>query len=87
MGVICFWRGTYQWLRVVGQRLGVSDSRLPCSGSCGVFGGHHKWEPMCDCNWYASFRKYRVCDSGEVAEALSMGVNSEGVVLCKSSGE
>ena len=85
--MICFWRGIYQWLRVIGQRLGVSDSRLPCSGPCGVFGGHHKWEPMCDCDWYASFRKCGVCGSGVVAEALLVGVNSEGVVLCKSSVE
>ena len=52
-----------------------------------IFGGHHKWEPMCDCNWYAYFRKCRVCGIGVVAEVVSKGEDSEGVVLCKSSVE
>ena len=87
LGLVCFLGGMYQWLHTVKHRLGVSDSGLRCGGSCGVSGDHHKWEPMSDCNWDASFRKCRVCGSGVVAKAVSRSVNSEGGVLCKSSVE
>ena len=87
LGLVCSLGGMYQWLRIVKHRLGVPNSGLQCGGSCGVSGGHHKWEPMRDCNQYTSCRKCRVCGIGEVAEAISMGVNSEGFVLCKSSVE
>ena len=64
----------------------MSDFWLLCSGSCGISGGHHIWEPMCDYNWYKFFGKYeRVYDSGVVTEAVLMRVDAEKVVLCKSS--
>ena len=87
LGLVCFLGDMYQWLRTVKHRLGVPDSGLQWGGSCGVSGDHHKWEPMCDCDWYTFCRKCRVCGSGVVTKAVSMGVNSEGVVLCKSSVE
>ena len=87
LGLVCFLESMYQWLRIMKHRLRVPDSGLQCGGSYGISGSHHRWEPMCDCNWYTSCRKCRVCDSGVVAEAISMGVNSEGFVLCKSSVE